>query len=115
MWRVTTAFADDANPSNDGPRRPLNRLHACCAGGMLRYDVRLWLRGPTAREMSQARRWTEKNPPSRPAGCLRPVSVPRLPSPPPLVAPPPYTPPHRFSPPPPPPPLQTHPVPRPPP
>src|SRR6267142_2716080 len=81
MWRVTTAFDDDANPSNDGPRSPLNRLHSCCAGGILRYDVRLWLRGPTAIEMSQARRWTDKNPPSRPAGCLGRGSVARLPAP----------------------------------
>src|SRR6267142_478535 len=86
MWRVTTAFDDDANPSNDGPRRPLNRLHSCCAGGMLRYDVRLWLRGPTAIEMSQARRWTDKNPPARPAGGLGRGSVARLPAPRRLVA-----------------------------
>src|SRR2546427_5335314 len=70
MWRVTTAFGDDATPSNDGPHRPLPRLHSCCAGGMLRCDVRLWPHGPTATAVSQARRWTEKNRPSPPAGCL---------------------------------------------
>src|SRR5262245_28925134 len=47
-WRVTTAFGDDATPSNSGPHRPLTRLHSCCAGGILRCAGRLWPPGPTA-------------------------------------------------------------------
>src|SRR4029434_9575759 len=78
MWRVTTAFGDDATPSNYGPHSPLTRLHSCCAGGILRCDVRLSLHGPTATAVSQAWRWTDKNRPSPPAGCLGRGSVVRL-------------------------------------
>jgi len=66
MWRVTTAFGDEATPANDGPPRPLTPLHSCGAGGMLRGDVRLWPHGPTAPAVSQARRWTEKTRPAPP-------------------------------------------------
>ena len=86
LWRVTTAFGDAATPSHDGPHRLLNRLHSCCAGDLLRYDVQLWLRGQTATAVSPARRWTDKNPPSRPAGCLGRGRVARLSAPHRLVA-----------------------------
>src|SRR5262244_4196903 len=69
-WRVTTVFDDAATPSNSGPHSLLTQLHSCCAGGMLQCDVRRWPHGPTATAVSQARRWTDKNRPSPPAGGL---------------------------------------------
>src|SRR5262245_51247665 len=85
-WRVTIAFGDDATPPNSGPHSPLTRLHSCCAGGILQCDVRLWPHGPTATAVSQVRRWTDKNRPSPPAGCLGRGSVARLTAPRRLVA-----------------------------
>src|SRR5512145_752528 len=35
MWRVTTAFDEAANPSNDAPHNPPNRFRSCFSGGML--------------------------------------------------------------------------------
>src|SRR5438445_11340794 len=86
LWRVTTALGEDATPSNDGPPSPLIRLHSCCAGGMLRGDVRLWPHGPTAPAVSQARRWPEQHRPAPPAGCRGRGRVARLTTPHRLVA-----------------------------
>src|ERR1043166_4371559 len=51
-WRVMTAFGDDATPSNSGPHSLLTQPRSCCAGGILRCDVRLWPHEPTATAVS---------------------------------------------------------------
>src|SRR5712691_8376333 len=68
-WRVTKAFDDAANPSNCAPHNPPNRLRSCCAGDILRCDVRLSPPGQTPTAASAAPRWTNNNRPLSPAGC----------------------------------------------